>query len=233
MSLQTLHPTSFDEGVVLDQTPWPGIDVPEDCDYAKLLEILQPLGAEMLVNAIQTRLYVPPYIAIHQWLNDDDGRHDYKHAPKVGTTHRLLRFDAMTSSHIVRMSRTFDSTWAYAAVPTLDGKPKRQRVIFQGPFGIVLPSSHASEEKSNVPEVPPGLPYSPHDAANSGAVPIDGPLFVNTVDGGTISVKSMKVEGGIQMPAYRAALKHRLIGQTHKTESRSAITFHDVLTADP
>ena len=233
MSLQTLHPTSFDEGVVLDQTPWPGIDVPEDCDYARLVEIMQPLGAEMLVNAIQKRLYVPPYTSIHNGQKFDHDRHDYKHAPKLGTTHRLLRFETMKSSHILRMSRTFDSNWAFATVPTLEGKPKRQRVILQGPFGIVLPSSEASEEESSAPEVPPGLPYLLYDAANRGAVPIDSPLLVNTVDGKTISVNSMKVEGGIQMPAYRAALKHRLVGQPHKMNSRSVITFHEVLTADP
>jgi methionyl-tRNA formyltransferase len=233
MSLQTLHPTSFDEGFILDQTPWPGIDVPEDCDYARLLKMMQPLGAEMLVNAIQKRWFLPPRNGVPCAKSIDHARGNYKLAPKLGTAHRLLNFETMDSAHVLRMSRAFESTWAFAAVPTSRAEVKRQRIIFPGPFCIISPSSDDPGEIDGILEVPPGLPYLPHDAASGCGDLMNHPLLVNTVDGKTISTVSLKVEGGVQMVAHRAALKHRLMGQPCKLNGKGVITFHEALTAQP
>lgn len=233
MTLQTLHPTSFDDGLVLDQTPWPGIDVPEDCDFDQLLKVMQPLGAGMLVNAIQQRLFLTPRkdTSYAESLNHGSGR--YKHAPKLGTAHRLLHFDTMDSAHILRMSRVFESTWAFAAVLTSDMKFERHRVILPGPLNIILPRLGDAEGAGIVPEVPPGLPYLPHDVASKNGKLSSGALLINTIDGRTMSVASLKVEGGVQMPAYRAALKHKLIGPRREMNRKSVITFHEALGAQP
>jgi methionyl-tRNA formyltransferase len=233
MSLQTLHPTSFDEGIILDQTPWPGIVVPDKCDYQTLLEIMQPLGAEMLVKAIRKRLYLPPLHAVGWVGKFDNAKTMYKHAPKIETAHKLLCFERMDSSHILRMSQAFESTWAFAAAAPQRSKIKRQRIIFQGPLSILSTPSTIFEDNMSVPEVPPGLPYWRTDAMNDAKEHTTLPLFVNTIDGKTISADYLKIEGGVKMPAQRAALKHRLTRQQRDLNSKSVITFHEALTSAP
>jgi len=233
MTLQTLHPVSFDEGIILDQTPWPGIDVPEDCNYPALLKTMQPVGAEMLLKAIRQRLYIPPYKDVGWANNAVDGKGSYKHAPKIETAHRLLCFDTMDSSRMLRMSRAFESTWAFASVPVRTSEFEKRRIIFQGPFNTLTHSSAHDAERKRIPEIPPGLPYWPDNAIDDEKNRANYPLLINTLDGRTISTDSMQVEGGVQMPAYSAAQKHRLVGQPRHTNSRTAITFHERLTARP
>jgi methionyl-tRNA formyltransferase len=227
MTLQTLHPVSFDEGIILDQTPWPGIDVPEDCNYPALLKIMQPVGAEMLLKAIRQRLYIPPYKDVG-WANSVfDSKGSYKHAPKIETAHRLLCFDTMDSARILRMSRAFQSTWAFASIPVRTSHFEKRRVIFQEPFKTL---GHSSKR---IRVISPGLPYWPDSAINDDKSRANSPLLINTLDGRTISADSMQVEGGVQMSAYSAALKHKLISQSRDTTSKMAITFHERLTARP
>lgn len=232
MSLQTLHPTTFDEGVILDQTPPPGVDVPENCDYSRLLKIMLPLGAEMLVKAIRNRLYLPPYRSVKAAQKAAEGDVKPHFAPKIETLDRLLCFQTMDSSRISRLSRAFESTWAFAAVSTKMPGLKRQRIIFSGPLHCLSPEL-VDKENENAPEVPPGLPYKPRNSNNNLERSTDLPLLINTIDGKTILVPSMKVEGGSEMPAYRAALKHKLIGQPQSSNSKTLSTFHHILTSRP
>lgn len=231
MSLQTLHPLSFDEGIVLDQTPLPGIEIPEDCDYPGLLELMQPIGAEMLMNAIRKRSYLPPHEGIGWSESTDVGARKYKHAPKIQTAHKLLDFITMDSAKIQRMSRAFNSTWAFAAIPTRESELTRQRIIFHGVFGAFSPSTTNVEDIGIVPGVPPGLPYWLHDTRNDTKDGLSRPLLVNTIDGKTVSAAFAQVEGGMKMEATKAALKHGLAGEPRDVSSHSVITFHEHLTA--
>lgn len=63
-TLQTLHPTDFDRGHILSQTPAPGIPTSEDCTSAQLLDLLAPEGARLLVDGLQQNLHVPPYTPV-------------------------------------------------------------------------------------------------------------------------------------------------------------------------
>lgn len=217
----------------MDQTPWPGIDVPEDCDYSGLLNIMRPLGAEMLLRAIRNRLYLPPYKGVGWAEHVPSGERQYRRAPKIATAHRRLCFQTMGSSHILRMSRAFASTWAFAAVSTPMLENRRHRVIFEEPFRVLSPSSGHRGSNGSIREIPPGLPYWPPNRLHDAGELENRPMLVNTVDGETIAVISMKVEGSVTMPAYKAALKHGLIGPPPHVDSKGAITFHEALAAHP
>ncbi|POS84981.1 hypothetical protein EPUL_004644, partial [Erysiphe pulchra] len=59
VTLQTLDHRQFDRGIVIDQTkPW--LNVPYLCTYARLLGIVTPVAANMLVRGLNQRLFVPP-----------------------------------------------------------------------------------------------------------------------------------------------------------------------------
>jgi methionyl-tRNA formyltransferase len=231
MSLQTLHPTAFDEGVVLDQTLPPGIEVPECCDYSGLLRILEPLGAEMLVKALRSRLYLPPYRGV-DWTQDPvGGAVEPRSAPKIQTFHRLLSFQSQDSSQIVRMTRAFQSTWTYAAVATQAPESERKRIIFSGPLSCLGSGTMDSRLDGCVPGLQAGLPYKPYSSAAPKDESTDLPLFINTIDGNTIVVPSMKVEGGSEMPAFKAALKHKLLREPFVLKSQTITAFHDILSS--
>lgn len=187
----------------------------------------------MLLSAIRNRLYLPPYNSVGWANNVASGQTQHRYAPKIETAHKVLCFETMESSRIVRMSRAFSSIWAFATVPVRKFGYQKHRVIFEGPL-VVLPSSSGdTKNNTSIPGIPPGLPYWPLNATNDASKLANCPMLVNTIDGKTISASSIKVEGGATMPAYKAALKHKLIGQPRDVDSKGAITFHAALTARP
>jgi methionyl-tRNA formyltransferase len=60
--------------MILDQTPAPGIPIPnpDSCTVPELLELLAPKGAEMLINGIRNRVFVPPLKEIKPQLYEFD-----------------------------------------------------------------------------------------------------------------------------------------------------------------
>lgn len=62
VTLQTLDHKSFDHGTILAQTPSPGIklDLARRPTFTDLLNLITPVGAEMLANGIRDRIFVPP-----------------------------------------------------------------------------------------------------------------------------------------------------------------------------
>lgn len=102
VSLQTLHPTKFDHGIVLDQTPFPGFKIPPPsiASRSELTKKLADLGADMLVKAIRNKLYVPPYVPVTASL---DNRQLTK-APKIESETRAVDFHTMTRDDILRLN---------------------------------------------------------------------------------------------------------------------------------
>lgn len=67
VTLQTLHPAEYDRGVILAQTPPPGILVPEDVTLGTLHETLAAEGAKLLVDGLRRQVHVPPYETCGGW----------------------------------------------------------------------------------------------------------------------------------------------------------------------
>lgn len=84
VTLQTLHEMHFDRGAVLAQTPWPGLPVPEGCDVRQLHDMLAAKGAEILVDGLERRVFVPP-LEPAGWMptEEDLARGLLVDAPKV------------------------------------------------------------------------------------------------------------------------------------------------------
>jgi methionyl-tRNA formyltransferase len=89
VTLQTLSHEDFDKGVVLAQTPAPGIPIPEGCSVPQLRDMLAPVGAEMLVDALRKGLHVPPHQTPKGWKEPKEGEH-LIHAGKLKPEHREL-----------------------------------------------------------------------------------------------------------------------------------------------
>jgi methionyl-tRNA formyltransferase len=147
VSLQTMHPTKFDHGVVLAQTPPVGIA--EGATPGDLLEMLGPMGAELLVKGIEYALFVPP-------LRDVSGETETAgfskcpnpvHAPKIAPADREINWASWTADEILLRDRALGgrlwdgSLWARAGLDegqwdATKAQKKFLRATFAGPWRL-------------------------------------------------------------------------------------------------
>ena len=109
VSVQTLHPQRFDEGVVLAQTPAPGLAIGADETAAALKERLVLVGAHMLVDVLVQRRFVEP-LQSAAWYT---GAATY--APKITKQDRFVAFETMTMARVLAVQRALGDTWCLLA----------------------------------------------------------------------------------------------------------------------
>lgn len=128
MTLQTLSHEDFDKGVVLAQTQGPGICIPEGCTVPQLRDMLAPVGADMLVDALRKGLHVPPHQTPKGWKEPEEGE-DLVHAEKLKPLHRELfrplgDWKGWTGVPAARRAQILgDRAWSRAVKPS--GEMKR------------------------------------------------------------------------------------------------------------
>ena len=184
VSLQTMHPTKFDHGVVLAQTPSPGLPIPDDATPQSLLETLGPLGAEMLVRGIQENLFIPPFNNASQAPTT----HQPVHAPKITPSDREILWSSQPSSEILLRDRVLGRLWdgSIWARTNLDagkweGKHQALRATFEGPWRVT----------SGIEGLEPGTPFLAHKVSTG----VDEIRFA-TCDGRAVVPGGMTQEGG-------------------------------------
>lgn len=226
MTLQTLHSENFDHGIILDQSPPPGIMIPnpEACTVLELLDIVAPKGAEMLVKGVRNRIFTPP-LKTAGWYAPGEGQ-KLIHAHKIKPADRHIDWSSWTWSEINRRHRVIGPLWnmALAANKSSDGdisfKPKR--VIFSH-IEVVEPFKDC-ERFALIPGVPfinGTLPLRPGE---------DRGVYAFTKDGRLIRILEMKIEGEQLSDAVRAALRaHMVTNQTTGSADHHFCTFYNPL----
>jgi methionyl-tRNA formyltransferase len=109
ITLQTLDEKSFDHGTILAQTPQDGLlEIPDpfNCTHQNLLDLVTPKAAEMLVQGIRDKVFVPP-------LQDVGWYHPERllHAPKITSEHRKINWKHWKPSKIHRHHRALGRLW--------------------------------------------------------------------------------------------------------------------------
>lgn len=133
VSLQTLSDEAFDAGVVLAQTPRPGIPIPAGCTVADLSGMLAPVGADMLVSALRAGLHVPP-LSSAGWAPTPEERARLRHAPKITGADRRATWVAggpgeeRSAAELATRARLLGPLWGRAL--RQDGAEKR--LILEG-----------------------------------------------------------------------------------------------------
>lgn len=125
VTLQTLHPKKFDHGAILAQTPFPGFEIPNPstCTVSQLLEFISPKAADLLVQGIRDKVFLPPI----KDLAPISSRR-LRHAPKITTEDRFIHWDTMTATEICRRDRVLGRLWSLYEPQ----ERKESRVIFHG-----------------------------------------------------------------------------------------------------
>lgn len=135
-----MHPTRFDHGVVLAQTPAPGVPITEEDTPQSLLETLGPLGAAMLVQSIKDNLFIPPHHDVSQTLPPPAQQ---SHAPKISPADREINWAAWDAEEILLRDRVLGRLWdggIWARTGLDEGKweskQKKLRATFTGPWSV-------------------------------------------------------------------------------------------------
>jgi methionyl-tRNA formyltransferase len=207
VTLQTLHPKKFDQGVILNQTPYPGFEIPnpEVCTVPELLEIVAPKGAEMLVNGIRNRIFLPPFQDAGCLAAVGD--HKLNHAIKITSEDRHLDWPTWTWAQISRRNRVLGPLWnkTLVADKSLNGKPsfESKRVIFTRIENVEpLPGSERLALIPGVPFVDSPRPLQTREKSG---------LYVFTRDNQLIRIYRMKIEGDKESDGVQAALKAQML----------------------
>lgn len=108
VTLQTLDAKSFDRGIILDQTePW--LEVPNLCTHDKLLKLLTPLAADMLVRGLRRRIFLPPLHATG-WEPPVDQQPI--HAKKITSEDKMISWNTQDANSIILSHRALGRLWS-------------------------------------------------------------------------------------------------------------------------
>jgi len=206
ITLQSLDEKSFDHGIILAQTEQPGLPIPSprQCTYSELLEFVTPKAAEMLVQGIKDRVFVPPLVDVG-WYKPDD----MKHAPKITPEDRRIDWIHWSSEMIDRRNRALGRLWSNIWV----SNQKSKRFIFED-FEVVprpevmdayLKSFCGVEQEQNFSQLVHFIVYSAREGQRRPQAYVDDgdTVIIATRCGKAVRVKEITVEGQSKGPASK------------------------------
>lgn len=133
ITLQTLDEKDFDHGKILSQTPQKDLQrIDKKCTYQKLLEYVTPMAANMLVQGIRDKVYVPPYKE-RGWYQTSKLRL----APKITAADREINWKVRHASYIDRRARALGRLWNRVGIDPHTTK----RFIFEDIEVVPLPEA--------------------------------------------------------------------------------------------
>ncbi len=143
VTLQTMHPTKLDHGVIIDQTLAPGIAVPSESTPDELLELLTRLGAEMLCNAIESGSFLETSSQVRVDIPRSESA-DY--APKVTPEDRCIDWHSWTADEILLRDRVLGRLWdMHVYSQCLPGKSPK-RLTYHGPWRIAAEAQTSASQ---------------------------------------------------------------------------------------
>lgn len=140
ITLQTMHPTKFDQGHILAQTPYPGIPIGAGLTPEELLHKVGPRAATMLCEGVEEGLFVPPV----RPLSPPPEVTTIEHAPKVTPEDRRIDWNTWSEDDIRLRGRVLDDLWDTESFwkcthgnreLALSNSDEAKRVTFHGPWG--------------------------------------------------------------------------------------------------
>ncbi|KAF2809329.1 Formyltransferase [Mytilinidion resinicola] len=202
LTIQTLHPTTFDAGLILAQTPAPGLPIPNPsaCSPAQLTAFLAPRGGALLVDVLRRKLFVPPLEAAG-WYAKQTPQAELRHAPMITKEDGRIRWERCGADELVLRRRVLENLWTTVRV---GGEEKR--LVIHG-----LASIRESPENAAARGVGEFFACkAPEGTVLEGGLPAGDTEFLaaRTVDGGCVLVTRCTVEGGKRDKGAGVVLQH-------------------------
>jgi methionyl-tRNA formyltransferase len=122
VTLQTLDAHTFDHGVIISQTPHPGLPIPEpdSVTYQELLDLVTPAAATLLTDGIRDRLFLNP-----PEIHKPETGSGLIHAHKIRPEHKYIDPERGMTLYIDRQYRALGRLWSFLWTGS-----EKKRVIF-------------------------------------------------------------------------------------------------------
>ncbi|KAL8759857.1 MAG: hypothetical protein Q9184_003510, partial [Pyrenodesmia sp. 2 TL-2023] len=200
VTLQTLHPTNFDRGTIVEQTPPPGIEHGTET-VEELRNLLAPIGAQMLVQALMDGTFVLPNQRISM-INGNPSPTEPSYAHKIGPKDRHIDWTTWTASDILRRHKIIGPLWNITEAHVKDRMGQHEaakRIIWDHGFRLLEEDCHIHP--------PIGHPV---------VVGLHAPtqkVYIRTCDGNILVADKVKIEGQNTAEASLAARRTGLAPQ--------------------
>ena len=123
-----MHPKRFDHGVIVAQSPRPGLDVASDATPQSLSATLAEVGAHMLVRTIQTGSFLESDTV---FPTTEKG----SLAPKITPSDRQIDWAKWTSEEVLLRDRVLGRLWDTVTFHKCMGPMSiKKRITFHGPW---------------------------------------------------------------------------------------------------
>jgi len=204
VTLQTLDDKTFDHGIILDQTPFPGFPLPSGhkCTYQELLDFVTPKAAEMLVQGVRNCVFVPP---LHD-VGVSGRTGNLNHAPKITQKDRQIQWDIPNAAiDIARRYRALGRLWT----ETYDVEHQKKRILCEGIEEVDIEEALQQRQGEMTPV---GLVPLVHDVGDL-SLRKDLPYFevgdaviiaVSTHDNPGLRIENITIEGTAKKSARKA-----------------------------
>ena len=192
VTVQTLHPTKMDHGIILAQTPSPGLRYNTN-SIAELTSFIAPKGADLLAESIRKGLFVPPLAPVG-WCSDEQSKL-LTAAPKITKEDRRVQWQSWTADEILQRASVIGPLFNTIVAPP-NGEVPEKRIIWTSGF-----------QKSNLElghDTVLGKPILVSNAEHGTKV-----LFP-TVDNQLLEAKTAKFEGHADNDIHTTAAKAKL-----------------------
>lgn len=216
VTLQTLHPEKFDHGAILAQTPLPGLKIPNQstCTVPELIDFIGPKAADMLVQGLRDRIFVPPIRDLSSELPWQDPI-TLRHAPKITTGDRRIQWDTMTATEICRRDRALGRLWGFVQLPE---RNEKRRIVFNGLEVVQIPQELLDwqERKNGSEHGLQELPFIGMDGAVHNWLPFtkDGSgIVVPTQGKEALLIKEITKDGDSRKPAIEALVGMKILSR--------------------
>ena len=225
VTVQTLHPSNFDEGHIVAQTAAPGVRIPQHDQITtpQLGAMLADIGADMLVRTLQERRYLGPHSS--QPTVADTGL--LKHAPKVTTEDRHIHFATMTAPQILRRNRALGQLWARPPLHQNASVPAGQdlRIKFSSDMRLLVDEENAALDIKEAGRlVANGVPFCLADDELATPHAVGGqPLWVKTADEQYLCLPQMAFSGKPIGPSAQVAARAHLLQERGRSTNNSRL----------
>ena len=198
ITLQTLDEHKFDHGLILAQTPRPGIAIPPNCTVEELTSLVTKPAAELLLDGLRRAVHVPPRIDLRGERGESEA--GLRYAPKVTKEDKRVDLEGWTADDAQRRLRVLGPLW----MEVVGGKKgKVERVILQD--GEVVENRNGDVER----EV---ITLGTSHGAKAGETRLsmrymeeaDGAILLRFPNGGYLRVKRILVGGKSVQAAAKA-----------------------------
>lgn len=226
VSIQTLHPSNFDGGTILDQREV-SVPSPVNCSFEELRDVLAPIGAEMLLKTLQNELYISP-----QSIPPPPDSHlvKYSLAPKITAQMMQVDFGEHDSGQILRMSRVMPRLWAEVVlnpkkIPDHLHPSQTTRIVF-GKTLVTMDPDIKNKIQERIMDLEPGLPCAVIPLSESVTTSME-PLFVRTKDNKILAIYYMTVAGHHSNSGAASAAKAGLFKDPELVNGFQFFTFYE------